>query len=69
MTPHNPAFAIEAAGMARTDRGLAIGGVRHEFRDEANGFHARLSPGGVGEWCQNKRPGLVNQTGPFERIN
>jgi hypothetical protein len=42
VTPRNPDFAVEAAGVARTDRGLAIGGVRHEFRDEANGFQARL---------------------------
>lgn len=42
VTPRDPTFALEAAGVARTDHGLAIGGVRHEFRDEPNGFHARL---------------------------
>ncbi|MCX8561005.1 hypothetical protein OS122_08920 [Mycolicibacterium mucogenicum] len=42
VTPRDPAFPVEAAGVARTGAGLAIGGVRHEFRDEANGFHARL---------------------------
>lgn len=42
VTPRDQAFPIEAAGVARTGGGLAIGGVRHEFRDEAGGFHARL---------------------------
>lgn len=42
VTPRDPAFPVEAAGVARTEGGLAIGGVRHEFRDEAGGFHARL---------------------------
>jgi hypothetical protein len=42
VTPRDPAFPVEAAGVARTGAGLAIGGVRHEFRDDANGFHARL---------------------------
>lgn len=42
VTPRDPAFPVEAAGVARTDRGLAIGGVRHEFRDEGDGFLARL---------------------------
>ena len=42
VTPRDPAFAIEAAGVARTEGGLAIGGVRHEFCDEASGFRARL---------------------------
>lgn len=42
VTPRDQAFPVEAAGVARTDTGLAIGGVRHEFRDEPSGFHARL---------------------------
>jgi len=42
VTPRDAAYPVEAAGVARTAAGLAIGGVRHEFRDEANGFHARL---------------------------
>ncbi|TSD99808.1 hypothetical protein FOS14_11225 [Skermania sp. ID1734] len=42
VTPRDTAFPIDAAGVARADGGLAIGGVRHEFRDEPNGFHARL---------------------------
>jgi len=40
-TPRNPVFPTKAAGVARTDLGLTIGGVRHEFHDEANGFRAR----------------------------
>ncbi len=42
VTPRDAAYPVEAAGVARTSAGLAIGGVRHEFRDEAGGFHARL---------------------------
>ena len=29
--------------MARTSDGVAIGGVRHQFRDTTDGFHARLT--------------------------
>lgn len=42
VTVRDPAFPVEAAGVARTERGLAIGGVRHQFRNDSNGFHARL---------------------------
>lgn len=42
VTPRDPVFAAEVAGVARTGHGLAIGGVRHEFRDTAKGFDARL---------------------------
>ncbi|MUL75756.1 hypothetical protein [Mycolicibacterium sp. CBMA 226] len=42
VTPRGNAFPVEASGVARTGGGLAIGGVRHEFRDEADGFRARL---------------------------
>ena len=42
VTPRDSAFPVEAAGVARTEGGLVIGGVRHEFRDEGNGFRARL---------------------------
>ncbi|AVH98772.1 MULTISPECIES: hypothetical protein [Streptomyces] len=41
-TPHHPDADAEAAGVAVTGKGLHIGGVRHEFRDEPGGFHARL---------------------------
>ncbi|WP_155826989.1 hypothetical protein [Jongsikchunia kroppenstedtii] len=42
-TLRDPAFPVEAAGAAQNESGLVIGGVRHQFRDEENGFHARLS--------------------------
>ncbi|OXM57606.1 hypothetical protein CFP71_07255 [Amycolatopsis thailandensis] len=42
VTHRDPAFPLEASGVARTGTGLAIGGVRHEFRDHADGFHAHL---------------------------
>jgi hypothetical protein len=42
ITHRDPEFPLEASGVARTGTGLAIGGVRHEFRDHADGFHAHL---------------------------
>ncbi|GAA5110579.1 hypothetical protein [Haloechinothrix salitolerans] len=42
VTPRNPDFTIEAAGVAFIESGPVIGGVRHEFRDQAGGFYARL---------------------------
>ena len=42
ITPRDPVFPVEASGVARTERGTAIGGVRHQFRDTDEGFHARL---------------------------
>jgi hypothetical protein len=42
VTPRDHAFPVEASGVARTGGELAIGGVRHKFRDEADGFRARL---------------------------
>jgi hypothetical protein len=41
-TPRDPEFPLEVAGVARTESGLIIGGVRHEFRHQRGGFHARL---------------------------
>ncbi|WP_291313504.1 hypothetical protein [Corynebacterium sp. UBA2622] len=38
----NAAFPLELAGVARDTHGRAIGGVRHQLRDEAGGLHARL---------------------------
>lgn len=35
-------FPLDLSGVARTGKGLAIGGVRHEFRDLPEGLHARL---------------------------
>lgn len=42
VTPRDVAFPLELSGVARTGADLTIGGVRHEFRDEAGGFHARV---------------------------
>lgn len=42
-TPPSPEYPIQVAGVARLADGLAIGGVRHQFRDEAGGFRALLT--------------------------
>lgn len=42
VTPRGPEFPLDLSGVARTSKGLVIGGVRHEFRDLPDGFHARL---------------------------
>lgn len=42
ITHRDPEFPLETSGVARTGKGLAIGGVRHEFRDHTDGFHAHL---------------------------
>lgn len=39
----DPAFPVQVAGVARAPRGAAIGGVRHQFRNEGDGFRARLT--------------------------
>lgn len=41
-TRPDPAFPHQVAGVARASDGRAIGGVRHQFRDTAGGFDARL---------------------------
>ncbi|MFC7791033.1 hypothetical protein [Streptomyces cinereoruber] len=41
-TSRSSSADAEAAGVALTDGGIHIGGVRHEFRDVPGGFHARL---------------------------
>lgn len=38
----DPAYPLQIAGVARTSRGMPIGGVRHQFRNEGDGFRARL---------------------------
>ncbi len=43
ITPADPSFPHQVAGVARLDDGLAIGGVRHQFRQEGDGFRARLT--------------------------
>jgi hypothetical protein len=39
----DPAFAVEWTSVARNDEGLALGGVRHLFRDGPDGFYVRLT--------------------------
>jgi hypothetical protein len=43
VTPIDPKFSHQVAGVARTSDGVPIGGVRHQFRDTDDGFHARLT--------------------------
>ncbi|CAL9423670.1 hypothetical protein SUDANB95_01897 [Actinosynnema sp. ALI-1.44] len=38
----NRSSSRRTATLARSDAGQAIGGVRHQFRDTSEGFHARL---------------------------
>lgn len=38
----DPEYPYQAAGVAKADNGLVIGGVRHQFRNEGPGFRARL---------------------------
>lgn len=38
----DPDYPLELAGVARSSGGLALGGVRHQFRNEGTGFRARL---------------------------
>ena len=43
VTPADARFPHQLAGVARASAGVAIGGVRHQFRDIEDGFHARLT--------------------------
>lgn len=43
VTPPDPGFPEQLAGVAFLADGTAVGGVRHQFRDEGDGFHARLT--------------------------
>lgn len=42
-TPPDQTFPFQIAGVARLADGLAIGGVRHQFRQEGEGFRARMT--------------------------
>jgi len=42
-TPVDQAYPYQLAGVARLRNGRAIGGVRHQFRDEGDGFRALLT--------------------------
>ncbi|QYN04604.1 hypothetical protein K1T36_10885 [Pseudomonas protegens] len=39
----NPDYPYQIAGVARAENGLALGGVRHQFRNEGMGFRAKLT--------------------------
>jgi hypothetical protein len=43
VTPADPSYPIQMAGAARLADGTLIGGVRHQFRDEAGGARALLT--------------------------
>lgn len=38
----DPTYTLQIAGVARSSNGVALGGVRHQFRNEGTGFRARL---------------------------
>lgn len=41
-TALDPSYTANVSGVAHTSGGKAIGGVRHQFRNTADGFHAHL---------------------------
>jgi hypothetical protein len=43
ITPADPNFPVQLAGVARLANGTPIGGIRHQFRDEADGLRVRLT--------------------------
>lgn len=42
-TQADPTYPLQVAGVARLGDGLAVGGVRHQFRQEGDGFRALLT--------------------------
>ncbi len=42
VTLADPEFPLQWSGIARLADGMPIGGIRHQFRDSASGFRARL---------------------------
>lgn len=52
-TPASPAYPVQIAGVARDDKGLAIGGVRHQFRN--------LADGGFESWNTVEFPSIVGR--------
>lgn len=42
-TPARADYPFQLAGVARLEDGLAVGGVRHQFRQEGDGFRALLT--------------------------
>ncbi|MGH6786758.1 MAG: hypothetical protein ACREBO_08005 [Novosphingobium sp.] len=50
VTPPDPAYPLQIVGVARLSSGRAVGGVRHQFRQEGEGFRAIVAaefPGGT----------------------
>jgi hypothetical protein len=43
VSPVDPSFPIQLAGVARLADGTPIGGIRHQFRDDAEGMRVRLT--------------------------
>jgi hypothetical protein len=41
--PKDPAFPLQMAGVARLKDGTSVGGIRHQYRDEGNGFRAKIA--------------------------
>jgi hypothetical protein len=41
-SPPDQAYPLQIAGVARSAKGIALGGVRHQFRNEGAGFRAKL---------------------------
>ncbi|WP_410210090.1 hypothetical protein [Aquirhabdus sp.] len=41
-SPIDHTYPLQIAGVARSASGVALGGVRHQFRNEGSGFRARL---------------------------
>ncbi len=41
--PKDPAYPLQMAGVARLKGGTAVGGIRHQYRDEGNGFRAKIA--------------------------
>lgn len=55
VTPADPAYPVQLAGCARLADGTLIGGIRHQFRDEAGGARVLLTV---------EFPWLMGPTGP-----
>jgi hypothetical protein len=43
LTPPDPSYPLQIAGVASLASGRAVGGVRHQFRQEGEGFRARVT--------------------------
>lgn len=43
VTPPDPAYPFQIVGVARLASGRAVGGVRHQFRQEGKGFRALIT--------------------------